>query len=126
MTDEASGTDSDRDTSSSPLPDSSLLAQPVLDINPKEPRKTGCVWMCVHHLMVEQQVSALAFDKGGLLEGPPGPRGQHLPGGFLQRPAAPLLQLVLALPEHLPHLHCHRPCIILRFSITRVPLVCWH
>ena len=63
--------------------------------------------------MVELEVAAQALDNGGLLEGPPCPGGQQLPGGVLQRPAAPLLQLVLALPEDLPHLCCYAPGIIL-------------
>lgn len=64
-------------------------------------------------LVVELEVSAVALDNGGLLEGPPGSRAQQLPGGVLQWPAAPLLQLVLALPEHLAHLCGYAPGIIL-------------
>lgn len=63
--------------------------------------------------MVELQVAALALDYGGLLEGPPCSRPQQLPGGVLLWPAAPLLQLVFALPEYLPHLCCYAPGIIL-------------
>lgn len=63
--------------------------------------------------MIELQIAAQALDNGGLLEGPPGPGAQQLPAGVLQWPAASLLQLVLALPEHLSHLCCYCPGIIL-------------
>lgn len=63
--------------------------------------------------MIELQIAAQALDNGGLLEGPPCPGGQQLPAGVLQWPAAPLLQLVLALPEYLPHLCRYGAGIIL-------------